>query len=324
MNNLIVSLKVIAPLMIYMLMGVALKRSGKLPEKLNNDINKLLVTVFLPFLMFKNIYNADLSGINGSFGLYAGIATIIGWFVCFGVASLVEKDPAKVGSMVQGMFRSNAVIFGIPVAESLFGVGNTVEVALALAICVPVYNVFSVVVLEICGQKAAIAKGKAGAGKTKLNVTSILLGIAKNKLIWGAMLGIAVNALHVDLPDTLDTVVAGMSGVITPMAFITLGASFSLKSAKENRRDLLLVTLTKLAIYPLIYMILPIHWGWTGHILGAMLLTSASPTAISSYPMARTMGCDGDLAGEIVVVTSIFSILSIFLWIFGLKQFGLL
>ena len=311
MNNLIVSLKVIAPLMIYMLMGVALKRSGKLPEKLNNDINKLLVTVFLPFLMFKNIYNADLSGINGSFGLYAGLATIIGWFVCFGVASLVEKDPAKVGSMVQGMFRSNAVIFGIPVAESLFGVGNTVEVALALAICVPVYNMFSVVVLEICGQKAAIAKGKAGAGKTKLNVTSILLGIV-------------VNALHVDLPDTLDTVVAGMSGVITPMAFITLGASFSLKSAKENRRDLLLVALTKLAIYPLIYMILPIHWGWTGHVLGAMLLTSASPTAISSYPMARTMGCDGDLAGEIVVVTSIFSILSMFLWIFGLKQFGLL
>ena len=88
MNNLIVSLKVIAPLMIYMLMGVALKRSGKLPEKLNNDINKLLVTVFLPFLMFKNIYNADLSGINGSFGLYAGIATIISQFVS-GISCLV-------------------------------------------------------------------------------------------------------------------------------------------------------------------------------------------------------------------------------------------
>ena len=108
------------------------------------------------------------------------------------------------------------------------------------------------------------------------------------------------------------------------MAFITLGASFSLKSAKENRRDLILVTAVKLAVYPLIYMLLPIHWGWTGHIMGAMLLTSASPTAISSYPMARSMGCDGDLAGEIVVVTSIFSILSIFLWVFGLKQAGLL
>ena len=268
--------------------------------------------------------SADLSGINGSFGLYAGIATIIGWFACFGISSLVEKDPAKVGSMVQGAFRSNAVIFGIPVAESLFGVGNTVEVALALAICVPVYNVFSVVILEICGQKARIAKGKAAAGRTKLDVKSILLGIAKNKLIWGALLGILVNALHIDLPDTLDTVVAGMSGVITPVAFITLGASFSLKSAKENRRDLILVTLIKLVIYPMVYMLLPIRWVWTDHVMGAMLLTSASPTAISSFPMAKAMGCDGDLAGEIVVVTSIFSILSIFLWIFGLKQFGLL
>ncbi len=324
MNNLIVSLKVIAPLMIYMLIGVALKRRGKLPEKLNNDINKLLVSIFLPFLMFKNIYNADLSGLNGNFGLYAGMANIIGWGLCFIVCSLIEKDPAKVGSMVQGMFRSNAVIFGLPVAESLFGVGNTVEVALALAICVPVYNVLSVIVLEICGQKAAIAKGKAGAGRTKLDVKSILLGIARNKLIWSAVLGLLVNALRIDLPDPLDTVVVGMSGVITPVAFITLGASFNLKSAKENRRDLILVTLVKLAVYPMIYMILPLHWGWTGHILGAMLLTSASPTAISSYPMARGMGCDGDLAGEIVVVTSIFSIFTMFLWIFGLKQFGLL
>jgi hypothetical protein len=324
MNNLIVSLKVIAPLMLYMLMGVALKKSGKLPEKLNTDINKLLVTVFLPFLMFKNIYNADLSGINGKFGLYAGIATIIGWCACFLLCSIVEKDPAKVGSMVQGMFRSNAVIFGIPVAESLFGVGNTVEVALALAICVPIYNTLSVVVLEICGQKAAIAKGKAGAGKTKLNGKSILLGIAKNKLIWGALLGFLVNALNLDLPDVLDSVVAGMSGVITPMAFITLGASFSLRSAKNNRRDLVLVTLVKLVIYPLLYMLLPIHWGWSGYVMGAMLLTSASPTAISSYPMAKAMGCDGDLSGEIVVVTSVFSILTMFLWIFGLKQFGLL
>ena len=71
-------------------------------------------------------------------------------------------------------------------------------------------------------------------------------------------------------------------------------------------------------------MILPIWWGWKGHVIGAMLLSSGAPTAISSFPMAKGMGCDGELAGEIVVVTSVFSVLTMFLWIFGLKQFGLL
>ena len=324
MENLIISLKVIAPLMIYMLLGVCFKRRGLISDKLNTDMNSFLVKVFLPVLMFKNIYQADLSGLNGSFGIYAGIANIVGWCLCYFIFSQIEKDPARVGSMVQGGFRSNAVIFGIPVAESLFGVGNTVEVALAIAVCVPVYNVFSVLVLEVCGQKAQMQKD-AAAGKTShIDGRHIALSVAKNKLIWGALAGLLVNFSGIDLPDSLDTVAAGMSGCVTPLAFILLGASFSLNAATKNIKAISIVTACKLVIYPLLFMILPIWWGWKGHVIGAMLLSSGAPTAISSFPMAKGMGCDGELAGEIVVVTSVFSVLTMFLWIFGLKQFGLL
>ena len=65
MENLIISLKVIAPLMIYMLLGVFFKRRGLISDKLNTEMNSFLVKVFLPVLMFKNIYQADLSGLNG-------------------------------------------------------------------------------------------------------------------------------------------------------------------------------------------------------------------------------------------------------------------
>ncbi|MBQ1580419.1 MAG: AEC family transporter, partial [Firmicutes bacterium] len=150
------------------------------------------------------------------------------------------------------------------------------------------------------------------------------LSVAKNKLIWGALAGLLVNFSGIDLPDSLDTVAAGMSGCVTPLAFILLGASFSLNAATKNIKAISIVTACKLVIYPLLFMILPIWWGWKGHVIGAMLLSSGAPTAISSFPMAKGMGCDGELAGEIVVVTSVFSVLTMFLWIFGLKQFGLL
>ena len=312
------------PLMCYMLIGVFLKKKGIIPIELNNQMNKVLTKVFLPFVMFKNIYAADLSGLNGSFGVYAGIANITGWALCWIVYSRLEKDPAKIGSMVQGGFRSNAVIFGIPVAISLFGEGNTVEVALAIAICVPVYNVFSVLILEICGQKAKAYSESGGSEKAKINYRSIAKGIATNKLIWGALLGVFVNLAGIDLPNILDTCVAGMASVVTPLAFVLLGASFSINSAKEDMRNITIVTLTKLVIYPMLFMALPIYWGWRGNVMGAMLLSSAAPTAISSFPMAKGLGCDGDLAGEIVVVTSVLSIITMFFWIFGLKQFGLM
>lgn len=324
MENLIISLKVIAPLMIYMLLGVFFKRRGIISDKLNTDMNSFLVKVFLPVLMFKNIYRADLSGLNGSFGLYAGAANIVGWALCYLFFSRIEKDPARVGSMVQGGFRSNAIIFGMPVAESLFGAGNTVEVALTIAICVPIYNVFSVLVLEICGQKAKMQKGTAKGKGSRIDGKQIALSVAKNKLIWGALAGLAVNFLGIDPPDAIDTVAAGMAGCVTPLAFILLGASFSLNAATKNVKALSIVTVCKLVVYPMLFMILPILWGWKGHVIGAILLSTGAPTAISSFPMAKGMGCDGELAGEIVVVTSVFSVLTMFLWIFGLKQFGLL
>ena len=45
-----------------------------------------------------------------------------------------------------------------------------------------------------------------------------------------------------------------------------------------------------------------------------------SPVATSSFAMAQQMGGDSDLAGQLVVYTSIFSIFTMFLWIVVLKS----
>ena len=50
----------------------------------------------------------------------------------------------------------------------------------------------------------------------------------------------------------------------------------------------------------------------------------ASPVAVSSYTMALEMKGDGELAGALVVFTSAFSILTMFLFIFTLKSLGLI
>ena len=46
----------------------------------------------------------------------------------------------------------------------------------------------------------------------------------------------------------------------------------------------------------------------------------ASPTAVSSFPMAIEMDADGTLAGQIVVGTTLFCIVTLFFWIFLLKE----
>ena len=55
----------------------------------------------------------------------------------------------------------------------------------------------------------------------------------------------------------------------------------------------------------------------------SLLGVFASPTAVNSFTMAQQMGGDAELAGDIVVVTSAVSMLTMFLWVFLFKSLGM-
>lgn len=325
MENLIVSFRIIMPLFLYMMLGYAAKKRGLLTKELNDGVNQLMFALFLPVLLFKTLYQDDLSGFGrAAFIPYAMAGTVLSFLMLFALFSRLEKDPAKRGSLIQGAFRGNSILFGLPVAISIFGEGNTAEVAIVLAAIIPIYNVLSVLILEVCGQAAVSEDPRVKLTLGSVNWKNVAQSIAKNPLIHAVLLGLLANRLGIVLPDYLEKTMAGVAGVVTPMAFVLLGAAFNLSSAMEDKRSIALASLMKLVVNPVIFLILPIIWGWNGPVLGAILIAFGTPTAVSSFPMAKALRCDADLAGEIVVATSAASILTIFLWIFVLKQMMLI
>ena len=54
------------------------------------------------------------------------------------------------------------------------------------------------------------------------------------------------------------------------------------------------------------------------------MVMAGAPAAVSSCAMAEQMGGDAELAGLIIVVTSVLSVFTIFMWIFGLNLAGVL
>lgn len=325
MENLKVSFEIVMPLFLYMLLGYAAKRKGLLDRALSDAVNKLLFSAFLPVMMFHTLYKDDLSGFGrAAFIPYAMIGLVLSFLLVYVLFGFLEKNPAKRGALIQGAFRGNAIMYGLPVAISIFGEGNTAEVVVVLATVIPVYNVLSVLVLEVCGQAARRGEMQTGLSLTGVDWKSVVLGIYKNPLIRGVVLGLLANRVGLTLPVYIDKTMAGISGVVTPMSFVLLGAAFNLSSAGENKRSLIVATAMKLVVNPALFMALPIYWGWSGPTLGAILVSFGAPTAVSSFPMAKAMHCDSELAGEIVVTTSAVSIVTMFLWIFVLKQMMLI
>lgn len=325
MENLVLSFEIIMPLFLYMVVGLVAKKSGFLSRELNEGINKLMFHVFLPVLLFKTLYLGDLSGFStAAFIPYAVVGTTINFLILFVIFSKLERNPGKRGTLIQGAFRGNSIMYGLPVAISIFGEGNTAEIALVLAALIPVYNVLSVIVLELCGKAALSDAPEAKMTLAHFEWKSIGKSIATNPLILATLLGLLANLAGVTFPSYAMKTVSGISGIVTPLAFVLLGGAFNITSAIADKRSIFIATLLKLVVGPLVFLTLPIFWGWTGQAIASILIAFGTPTAVSSFPMAKAMNCDADLAGEIVVVTSAASMFTMFAWIFILKQMMLL
>ena len=146
----------------------------------------------------------------------------------------------------------------------------------------------------------------------------------KNQLILACVLGAVALLSGVRFPEPIDKTLGAVASVATPLGLIILGTSISLPSVKENAKRLTWILTGKLVIIPIIVLAIAVAMGFRGGELVILLAVFASPTAISSYPMAVEMGHDGDLAAQIVMFGTIACIFTMFFFIFGLKQIGVL
>lgn len=312
MNSFIISLNAILPIFIIMFLGVVLRKTGLLPESVAKSLNKLTFQLLLPMSLFKSIAGSDFRAAVDTRFLLSCVGLIL---LVYGCAWLLVctfvKDNSRRGALIHGAFRSNYIILGMPVVESLFGADQVAPAAVVTAVAIPVFNVLAVFTLEYF---------RGGTPSFR----AILRGISRNSLIWGCVLGLAAALLPIELPTILMSPVKQLAGAATPVALLALGASLKADSFKAGKGLLLAGAALRLVMTPVIGLGIGILLGFRGVQLGVMLALFASPTAVSSYTMAQQMNADADLAGALVVVTSAVSCVTMFLWSFSLMELGLL
>ncbi len=308
MQNLLVSVQVVLPLILMMLVGVGVRRLNLADEQTLRKVDNIAFRIFLPILLFQNLYAVDLSQAFNPALIGYTVACV---FLIFGLSMWLiprfEKDNKKRAAIVQTIIRSNFLIFGLAVAVSLYGEGNAASVALLGSVFVPLSNALAVFVLEY------FRMGKVSFGK-------IALGIIKNPLVVAALLSLTVLLLGIPVPAVIRKTVKDMSSVATPLCLLTLGASLRFADAKENARQIGLGLLARMVIVPCVFLTLAALIGFRGEALLALLVLFASPTAVSSYTMAQQMGADGKLAGQLVAFTTGTSIFTIFLFVYIFKE----
>lgn len=284
-------------------------------RKLTKQANAIVFKIFLPCMLFYNVYQSDIGAeIHSRIKLCiwaAGGLLILFVLLCLIVPKVVKQENQQ-GVVIQGIFRSNYVIFGVAVVQNMYGVKSTTTAAILSAILVPMYNFLAVVALSIFGEKR------------ETDWKKIILDIVKNPLIISSVLGIIFSLLGIRLPTAVDTTVQDLAKLSTPIAFMILEGDLDFSKVKGNLKVASVVLTIKLVILPLIMIPMIVMMGYRDADLLSGLLAYQTPVAVSSYIMAQQAGADGQLAGQLVVFSSVLSIFTLFVTILILRTIGLL
>lgn len=314
MENLIFSLNVVLPLFFAVVVGYLLKKLGYFSEDFLNRGDKLAFKILIPFQLFKSIYTADFSASYDSRLLIFSIAALI----LTGVVSTLfaigyAKDGAVRGALAQSMFRGNIILVGASLISSMYGDEGMAALSIVAAFLVPLLNIMCVILLSVFDP-----------AEKSLDVKGILINIIKNPLVIAALLGLFVNFTGINFPVFLDKTVDNIAGIATTFALILLGGSFAFSDMKGRVKDIVVSVVGKLIFFPVICMAAAYFLGMRGISYSVVMCVFSAPTTVSGYTMAKMMNSDAELSALSVVFTTLFSVFTLFIFVYISKALGII
>lgn len=324
-NTFLFALNAVLPLVILIALGYALKCIKIVSKDFFKQANKLVFKLFLPVTLFLNIYKLEsIANIDLKAPLFALGAVVCVFFLGLAVALIFFKDNREKGAVWQGIFRSNYAILGIPLAGLILGDAGTSVASILSAVVVPAFNILAVVALSVFNTNGE-----------KPNFKKVLLGICKNPLIHGVLIGILFLLIRFIFVKTnvsfrltdvqfLYKSLTYVSNVTTPLSLIVLGGQFEFGSFAKSTKAIIIATFTRLIVVPGLVLTVACLLGFRGAAIVAFIAAFGSPVAVSSAIMAQEMGADGELAGSLVVSTTIGSVFTLTIIIAIVKSLGMI
>lgn len=354
-DKLLFTCNAVLPIILCILLGYFLKRIKLLPDGFWKMANKLCFRVCLPALLFFNIYNVEnieAIGQNWKVILYSCCAIIVIFAIGLFTAMIFVKDRKQKGVILQCVFRSNYAIIGISLAQSLAN-GNEMVSGIASvisAVSIPLFNVLAIIALSIF-----VGDENEDGEVVKVSPKDIIIRILKNPLIIGVFAGIVVLGIRALIPyeivevysvdsDSMSIItttikeyaftikdnipflykaIDNVAKIASPLALIALGGDFKFSAVGRLKGQIILGVTLRVLLVPALCLVFAYVFGFRATEFPALIALFATPVAVSSVPMSAEMKNDDELAGQLVVWTSISSAFTLFIIIFICAQIGI-
>ena len=315
LEDILFSLNSVLPLFVLGVSGYLLVQRGVVDRRFADQASNLCFKLLIPFSLFREVYNARLlEQFNGRLVLFCVLTVLAVQLLAVLIWPVFIRDRVRCGACIHSTFRSNIVLMGIPLMSNMFGSEGSLVAAMVMPFVVILFNIGAVTTFTV------FAPDSAGV---RLSPAKLLRDILKNPFIIAILLGLAAQLSGLAFPGFVTKSVDYLAGMSTPLALIAVGGQFDPRQARGNLRLDGIVCFVRLVLVPGIATTLAALLGFRGAELAVVFVLFGSPTAVSGAALAKVMGGDYQITGEVTMLSSLFSEVTMFIGVSLLRSLAL-
>ena len=289
------------PICLIIFAGYAFKHAKFPSTDFWPKMDKFTYYVLMPSLL---VYELSVAKIDLTYTVNLVVASLSGIFTILVILVLLNKilhfENRAFTSIVQGGIRFNTYVF-LALVSAVYGNEGLVLAAIVMAFAIPFLNILCISIFAIYLRDGTFS------------ARAFLKTILKNPLIGACAIGGLINVSGIEVPLFLLKSIAIVSHAALPMGLLSVGVGLELKYLKDAKKELVVSTVAKLILFPMIAYGFGLLFGIAGMSLSIAIIFASMPTATSSHILARELGGDVSLMASITTLETLACVGTLFL-----------
>ncbi|TWX72884.1 AEC family transporter [Colwellia sp. C1TZA3] len=301
-------LTLISPLIIVGFIGFVLAKRNWFNKAQVDTLSKFTFNIAIPAFLFQQLANADMSTINVNIysAFYLPLLLVYGlaWTINYYFHQHLKRDLPASAVYAFGAGYSNNVIVGMPIALMVLGE----QVLPTIFLVISLHSALLIGITSVLAVNIA-----------QFNWWEFLKQTFYNPLLIAITGGFIINLMTIKLPVIINSSLLLLGKPAITLALFLLGASLAFYKIRNEVKFIVTASLIKLILLPSL-ILLTSHFIFQFSAITTMTLVilSASPTGVNAYLIAKQHAKHQETIAGIVVISTLISIVSIPLWIWGL------
>lgn len=281
---------IILPVVLVVIAGMALTRFKQTPI---GPISQAALYLFSPALVFRGMATTDLPlEIMGKIVVFTIFLTVIMFVIAHSTGRVMRLERGLQSALLMAVLFMNAGNLPLPIIQLAFGDAG-LEPALVFFTAQALVTATLGVFIAARGNQGGIASLKA---------------VAAQPIVYAALAGIAVNLSGVSLPEVVLRPTELLAAAAFPAMLLALGGNLVGQQGIEEWKTVAVATVLRLWVGLGVAFGLLELLGFDETTRNALLVQSATPTAVIVIVLTREFNSRPALATGAVVVSTIASI----------------